>query len=316
MNYALETPAVKRIIHECLHSPIEEFRSRPGKNLRAKLVKIGMSLSSPHEKQVPELDLKKLQCAESIIEGIHSGSLIVDDIQDESSERRNAPSLHIIHGVPLALNAGNWLYFHALSQVQCLNLDSTEEKILLSEILDLMMKAHTGQALDLGSKISSLPQNEVYSTCMASMELKTGTLLNMALLLGSALNPDKYSGRTLSELGLRLGVLLQMMDDIGNTFGQSSKSFEDMLHQRPTWIWAVASTLSASEYKDFIVAASSPEEFKAWMKQNDFKTLVEEATTIYKNGVIAMIRHEWFSTHPQTINEIFNMIHLLEKAYA
>lgn len=316
MNYALETPAVKRIINECLHSPIEEFCSRPGKNLRARLVRIGLNLSSPNEKLVPKLNQEKLQCAESIIEGIHSGSLIVDDIQDESSERRNAPSLHIIHGVPLALNAGNWLYFHALSQVQCLELESQEEKILLSEILDLMMKAHTGQALDLGSKIKSLPQNEVYSTCMASMELKTGTLLNMALLLGSSLNPQKYSGRTLSELGMRLGVLLQMMDDIGNTFGQSSKSFEDILHQRPTWIWAVASTLPESEYKQFINAVSSPENFMSWVRENDFATKVHEATTIYKKEVIAMIRHEWFSTHPQTINEIFNMIHLLEKAYA
>src|SRR5512142_2931568 len=46
-----------------------------------------------------------------IVEGLHLGSLIIDDIEDESSTRRGGPTLHRQIGVPNALNAGNWLYF-------------------------------------------------------------------------------------------------------------------------------------------------------------------------------------------------------------
>ena len=35
--------------------------------------------------------------------------LIHDDIEDESEQRRDRPTLHALHGVPLALNAGDAL---------------------------------------------------------------------------------------------------------------------------------------------------------------------------------------------------------------
>jgi geranylgeranyl pyrophosphate synthase len=37
-------------------------------------------------------------------EMMHVGSLIVDDIQDESPIRRGGPSCHIMHGMPTAIN--------------------------------------------------------------------------------------------------------------------------------------------------------------------------------------------------------------------
>ena len=43
------------------------------------------------------------------IELLHNALLIHDDIQDESEERRGTPTLHKLHGVPLAINAGDTL---------------------------------------------------------------------------------------------------------------------------------------------------------------------------------------------------------------
>ena len=44
--------------------------------------------------------------------GVHGvGSLIVDDIQDESDERRGGPCAHLIYGEPLCINAGTAAYF-------------------------------------------------------------------------------------------------------------------------------------------------------------------------------------------------------------
>src|SRR5262249_1158542 len=48
------------------------------------------------------------------IELLHNALLIHDDIEDESLERRGAPTLHLMHGVPLALNAGDTLTLMSL----------------------------------------------------------------------------------------------------------------------------------------------------------------------------------------------------------
>lgn len=43
------------------------------------------------------------------LELLHSAFLVHDDIEDESEERRGAPTLHAVHGVPAAVNAGDAL---------------------------------------------------------------------------------------------------------------------------------------------------------------------------------------------------------------
>ena len=47
----------------------------------------------------------------ALVEIIHAGSLIVDDIEDGSTQRRGAPCRPPAYGVPLALNGANWMYF-------------------------------------------------------------------------------------------------------------------------------------------------------------------------------------------------------------
>jgi hypothetical protein len=46
-----------------------------------------------------------------VVEFIHAGSLVVEDIEDGSRIRRGRVALHVRYGMPVALNAGNWLYF-------------------------------------------------------------------------------------------------------------------------------------------------------------------------------------------------------------
>src|ERR1700675_3439077 len=43
------------------------------------------------------------------IELLHNALLIHDDIEDGSEQRRGRPTLHVEHGLPLALNAGDTL---------------------------------------------------------------------------------------------------------------------------------------------------------------------------------------------------------------
>ena len=41
------------------------------------------------------------------IEFLHNAMLVHDDIEDGSDARRGTPTLHALHGIPLAINAGD-----------------------------------------------------------------------------------------------------------------------------------------------------------------------------------------------------------------
>ena len=49
-----------------------------------------------------------------ITELSHNGTLIIDDIEDDSVLRRGKPCIHHIYGTDVAMNAGNALYFLSL----------------------------------------------------------------------------------------------------------------------------------------------------------------------------------------------------------
>lgn len=79
-----------------------DILSRPSRQFRARMCALAWRLGDgvgPIPTALPFL-----------IEVIHAGSLIVDDIEDGSTQRRGGPCLHLLHGVPLALNAGTWMY--------------------------------------------------------------------------------------------------------------------------------------------------------------------------------------------------------------
>jgi len=47
---------------------------------------------------------------------LHNASLLIDDIQDNSKLRRGSPVAHSIYGVPLTINAANYVYFLAMQK--------------------------------------------------------------------------------------------------------------------------------------------------------------------------------------------------------
>ena len=124
-------------------------------------------------------------CAE-VVELIHAGSLVVDDIEDGSTIRRGKPALHIRYGLPTALNAGNWLYFWPFQLIKALELPNRTALSVYECYHRTLLRAHFGQAMDLGSRVDRLLQTRVPDVCLATMELKTGALMGFAMMLGAA----------------------------------------------------------------------------------------------------------------------------------
>lgn len=86
------------------------------------------------------------------IELLHNALLIHDDIEDESEERRGRPTLHMLHGVPLALNAGDFLSLMSLQPLieNTKTLGPRLSMRILEETERMARESAEGQAMELG----------------------------------------------------------------------------------------------------------------------------------------------------------------------
>lgn len=311
--------AIEGHLSKVLLDPLTEFFGSSGKNIRPRLVGIGCALAGSKTSSV---DLHKRDLAESIVEMIHAGSLIVDDIQDGSLVRRTKPTLHVKHGLPVALNAGNWLYFHALKLVYSLDLPPERTSSLVQDLITLMGEAHFGQGIDVGTKIDEVPQSLVKSTCLASMELKTGALLSIALRLGLALGENSRHQSELLTLGRQLGIALQMFDDIGNFTAPrenpAKKRHEDLYNRRPTWVWAVASEYSPEVFQAFQVAVSdlpNEERLVSWSRAHDFENRLRKGPRELLASLGRSWHERWSEDYPEAVVQFDELKTILETSY-
>jgi geranylgeranyl pyrophosphate synthase len=222
------------LLEQALHGPARAFLGRPGKRFRARLVELAWSMAGGAAEAFPG-ELPEL------VEILHAGSLIIDDIQDGSATRRGEPTLHRTIGTPLAINAGNWLYFWPSYLLGRLGLSPLTENLLNRHLALTMLRCHEGQALDLSVKVCDLPRVHVAATVEASTRLKTGSLMELSAAIGAvAAGASAHTSVELARFGRRLGVGLQMLDDLGGILhdGRRHKGAEDLRQARLTWPWA------------------------------------------------------------------------------
>lgn len=228
---------------EALLAPVRDILARPAKGFRAALVNACYRLAGRSEPPPSGLA--------ALVEVVHAGSLVIDDIQDDSSRRRGRAALHRLHGVPLAINCGNWMYFWPFQLLGELGLPAAREAAMRVRLAAGMFRCHFGQALDLSVHVGRVRPDRVPSIVRATALLKTGSLTELAATLGAeagGASPDKLAAFT--RFGRRLGVGLQVLDDLGNlaaapagggpNAANPEKRHEDLRLGRPTWPWAFA----------------------------------------------------------------------------
>lgn len=228
-----EVAVPDRLWERALFAPLREIALRPGKEFRGQLTHVAWELAGGTGRLPIEIP--------AIVEAYHLGSLIVDDIEDGSELRRGAPALHRIVGVPLALNAGNWLYFWPGALLSRAGFGAETELALRTAIDRAVLRCHYGQALDLSVRVTELHHDEVASVVHATTRLKTGSLMELAAELGAtAAGASPEQIRVLANLGRDTGVALQMLDDLGGiaVARRAHKGREDLVAARPSWVWA------------------------------------------------------------------------------
>lgn len=188
-----------------LNSPLRDLIFRGGKRWRPMLFLASLDLFG--------LNWKKYLDLAVFIEIIHSGSLIIDDIEDNSSLRRGRPACYKIFGVNTALNAGNAAYFLLLKRLRSKKIAKNEELRLWQIYGEEMNRGHFGQALDIfwRNNKKTAGKNEYLEMC----RLKTGCLVRMAARMACVLaGKNKNFEKDFARLAESAAVAFQIKDDI------------------------------------------------------------------------------------------------------
>jgi len=142
----------------------------------------------------------------SVVEIVHTATLVHDDIIDEALTRRGRPSANTQWGNSKCVLAGDWLYMQAFR----LALEEHNFKVLdlLIGLTQQMVEGELMQMERLGRIISQSEHLDLIyrkTACLFSVSMKLGAVLGRA----SAADEDR-----LGEYGRNLGLAFQIVDDV------------------------------------------------------------------------------------------------------
>jgi octaprenyl-diphosphate synthase len=150
-----------------------------------------------------------------LVEFPHNASLIHDDIEDNSDERRGKPAVHLLYGTDTAINGGAFLYFLPLACLDAAPLPPEAKNRIYRLWGEYMRRLHLGQAMDIAwhRDFASLPALEDYERMC---RLKTGCLARLAACCGCSAAGAEAAADRYGEAAESLGVGFQILDDVKN----------------------------------------------------------------------------------------------------
>lgn len=184
---------------QILLGPFDYMVNHPGKDIRKQLIAAFNAWL-----QVPP---SSLEIITKVIGMLHTASLLIDDVEDNSLLRRGVPVAHSIFGTAQTINSANYVYFQALQELLKLG-NPDVVRIYADELCNL----HRGQGMDLFWRDTlTCPSEEDYLEMVGN---KTGGLFRLAvkIMQAESLNNETDYIPLVSTIGL----LFQIRDDYLN----------------------------------------------------------------------------------------------------
>ncbi|MFN2530138.1 MAG: polyprenyl synthetase family protein [Pyrinomonadaceae bacterium] len=143
----------------------------------------------------------------TVMEFLHTATLVHDDIIDKAETRRNRPTVNALYGNDTAVLMGDWLYMSAFET------SLSERSLPILDILTRVTRKMTeGELLQLTLVGKSDISEEEY---LDVLERKTSYLFSacceIGAILGGATDVQQQALRT---YGLNLGTAFQLTDDL------------------------------------------------------------------------------------------------------
>ncbi|MBI3034069.1 polyprenyl synthetase family protein [Candidatus Woesearchaeota archaeon] len=198
----------KSIVSRAFSEPFHELFGRGGKRLRpvlACLTHDALDGSCPviyRLAAIPEL--------------MHTGSLIIDDIEDRSSLRRGKRAIHEMYGTALSINHGNFLYFYPMLAIRDCGLAVQVREKLYEVVAEESVRLHVGQGADIywsGNRSYDVSVGDYLQMCA----LKSGSMVSLSMKIGAiAADAQDDVLVKLGSIAGSLGVAFQVRDDVLN----------------------------------------------------------------------------------------------------
>lgn len=179
------------------------------------------------------------------IEAFHKASLVHDDIQDDDQYRYGEETLHLRHGVGMAINFGDYLIgmgYRLLAECQV-----EHDPVAVSDIVQRMSQAHIKLCEGQGAEMSWTANPSLELSPLDAMQiyaLKTSPAFEAALYSGIRLAGDAQPyEKMIPAFSRHLGVGFQILNDLKDWRGDVRNKViagQDAMALRPTVLLAMA----------------------------------------------------------------------------
>ena len=199
-----------------VYGPLMPFIRRGGKRIRPLLSLLCFRAFNGRE-------YEQVKKTAALIEMFHNFTLIHDDIEDDSKFRRGEPTLHIGHGIAMALNSGDALYTLIWNELSALNM----EPVRLTEVMKMCSGGFTevvdGQGIEIYWERNNqfdISEADYYNM----IEKKTAALIGLSCRIGAYLaGASKKEQDAMEAYGRKIGIAFQIYDDVLNVSGNFEK---------------------------------------------------------------------------------------------
>jgi geranylgeranyl diphosphate synthase type II len=160
------------------------------------------------------------------LELLHNAFLVHDDIEDESEERRGAPALHLLHGIPTAVNVGDALVILGLRPLldNHAMLGPRVAWRVLQETERMVRESVEGQAIELAwrneNALDLTDSDYLKMTLKKTCWYTTIYPSRIGALIGTR---DHASLDGFVRFGFFLGCAFQIQDDLLNLRGDHAR---------------------------------------------------------------------------------------------
>ena len=150
----------------------------------------------------------------SVVEMLHTATLVHDDIIDEADTRRGRPSSNTTWGNAKCVLAGDWLYMQAFSAAL-----AERNFHVLDLLITLTQQMVEGELLQI-EKLGRLINEEEYfdlifrkTACLFQVSMQLGGVLARSGGALNAIDAEEMEAR-MGEYGRNLGLAFQIVDDV------------------------------------------------------------------------------------------------------
>ena len=193
-----------------------------------------------------------LKRAAVAVECFHKASLIHDDIEDDDRQRYGEPTVHIEHGVPIALNAGDFL----LGQGYRLLATAAASPDQRVKMIAVAAEGHHTLCLGQGAELFWMRNPAPLSPqqVLRIFQQKTAPAFEVALRIGAlAQGADDDICAVLSHYSRALGIAYQIRDDLQDY--EAGNPGNDLRAMRPSLLLALAYEAAEGQTKALLTAA-------------------------------------------------------------